>query len=342
MRLSESGVAGLEVVGVFLLPHLDTLADGALANALVLGGDEGFGQADEGGDIAHGDPFWGDLAVFGEVVVIPERDGDPDAAMSAGLHGGGFARTGVQEAALHADGLLCGGAHNGGDGVAIKDGKAISDADDGTTAHDGAVHGAGGFDGDEDGFFGEGPLLTDMPGTEEADFFGAGKDGMEFSFDVEGGDVPESGDDHRATDEVIAGGSLDFAVGDFDGEVPGGDLVFDFAQAALHAFLHFGERHAAEEVPGVFGWLAFMVWGADEAGVIHVRAEDPGEFAFAFAVLVGDQEVAKFVDLGFEMRAALKQSFNFFADVVFVEGRGRLLQNTLENGCQSWHWHVLP
>ena len=86
--------------GVFLAAQFDALADRALANAIVAGGDQGLEQVDRRPHVADPDVFRGDAALGVEIVVVRERDRNAAAAVPGGLQGAGFTGAGVKQAAL--------------------------------------------------------------------------------------------------------------------------------------------------------------------------------------------------------------------------------------------------
>jgi hypothetical protein len=141
----------------------------------------------------------------------------------------------------------------------------------------------------------------------------------------------------RTADDVITCGGLDARVGDVDGEVPGGDLAFDLAQSTLHAGIDLGLAHAAEEIP--FITLRAARW-LDEGRMIHVRTEHPSGLALRFAVLVGGQQVAELVTPQLHMRTAFEQRLDLRTYMIFVEGRGRLLEESFENVVEVGRWHA--
>ena len=150
---------------------------------------------------------------------------------------------------------------------------------------------------------------------------------MHRGLDIEAGEIQQRHHDHRAADEVIAGGGLDAGAADFHREVPRGDLTVGFAQAALDRCIHFRSELAAEEFPAVVA--------LHKGRVVHVRAEHPGGLAARAAVFVGHEQIAELVALQLDVRRVLQNGLDLRAHVIFMKrGRG-LLEESLENAGEA-------
>lgn len=311
---------------VFLHPEGNALLDGSFADPFVIGGDQGDEEVGGGFDIVHHDKFRGDVVFLIHVVVVAERHADARTADPAGLKRGGFTGAGIEQGALHANSLFRRGAHEDGNEIVIKHGKAVTDTDHGAIAHFRTVHGTARFNRKEAALFAKGPVFTDMPGSEEADFFGPGEGGMHGGVEAETGQFAQHVDDNGAADEVITGGCFNLAVFDRDRETPGGELSQILAQGDV--LLEFGDGlgHAAEKFE-----IAVFTGNLDPGRMIHVSTEDPNWRRFMFALAIGGQQVAKRVGGQFDVRNIEEELLNLRTHMIFMKWRCGLIEKLLED-----------
>ena len=272
-------------------------------------------------------------------MIVAKRNGDTRTADAGGLGGGGLTSPGIQQTALHADALFFGGGHEHGHGFIVKNGNAVSDTQDGPTTHDGPLDRAAGFEREENTVCAKGPVLGEMPGPQPAHLLRAGECSVHGGMNVQARQIEERHHDGRAADDVVTGGGLDAGVGDFDREIPCGDLSLRLAQSALDTGFDFQLPDPAVKLPfialGAAGWL-------DESRVVHVSTENPGGFALGFAIAIGGQEVAELVALQLHVGTILEQRLNFSADMIFVKRSGWLFEKSLENVIEIVRWHGPP
>ena len=301
----------------------------------MLGGDESFEEIDQSTGVAHEHILRSNLFVSIEIVIIAKRDRDSGGAMSRSLDGRGFTGSGIEQAALDADALFLGGGHEHGSAFAIENRQAISHTHHRASAHDSSIHRTAGFDGKENGIIAERPFLRQMPSAEETDFFSTRKGGMERGAEIQRCQLPEGGDDDGATDKVITGRGFDLFKVDVYWKIPGGDVAFGFTtKTCFDPSIDFRLTDATEEGP-----VGFRARSADKTGMVHVSPKDPCRSALGFAVFVGGQKIAKFIALQLHIGAIFEKRLDFVAHMIFVERRGRLFQNSLENVREVGHCH---